>query len=120
MEADARLTANVTGLNNQQRFTEMQPIVPQDCRAVLFGRRWNISLTNETIGLFVFPVQTPQCNYVNGTNPLVIHSEASKRQCHIKQRQLGHLPESASGPEGPLSKQRLKDHSLPDWGVVSA
>lgn len=85
----------------------------------LFGTRWNITLTKENICLFVFPVQTLQCNYVNCRNSLVIHSEAPKRQCHIKQRQLCHHPESASGPQGPLSEQRLKDHSL--WlGAVSA
>ena len=48
---------------------------------VIFGIKWNISLRKENICLFVFPVP---CNYVDGTDLLVIHREGPKRQSHKK------------------------------------
>lgn len=79
MEGVTGFTANMTGLTNQLKiYIDKTETVPQNCRAgqtffvclffnklvtVIFGTKCNINLIKENICLFVFPVQTLQCNY---------------------------------------------------------
>lgn len=127
MEEVTGFTANMTGLTNQLKiYVDKTETVPQNCRAghtffvslffnklvtIIFGTKCNMFNKRKYLSFCISSANTA-VQLLDCTDLLVIYSEAPKRQSHIKQRQLCHSPQSASGPQGPLSRQRLTGHSL--------